>query len=295
MQVERWARKLSVAMLCAALGALLGCGAPGETDGGDEEVGELEQELTEISNCKGSARCSVGRRKAILDTHGTGVLTDVLTNTGRRDLTQEEVHGLGQSYLSGCKKDFCSLYWVGQYGGAYANVSRSDLQIWSSGKMAWVPLGDHSVRRLGGPPKAGHAVERRLIASNELENLWHPTHGGKGYAPLTGYSCTDAGDGCHYVTAADAPPNTPQGGKGYVAGIYKSGKQFFSMKHRVWVDAFWDDDPNTPASRKPGKAEWVYGYIPTAHGRVYAWVIRSVKIKEQDGSWTVHRGYVRKP
>jgi hypothetical protein len=252
--------------------------------------------LTEISNCKKSARCSVGRRKALLDSHGAGSLPDVLTNTGRRELGEAEVHVLGQSYLSGCRKDFCSLYWVGAQGGAYANVSRDHLKIWSSGKMAWVPLGTHSVRRLGGPPMAGHAVERRLVAGTELKNLWHPTHGGQGYAPLTGYSCTDIAEGtCHYVTAADAPPNTPQGGKGYVAGIYKSGKQFFSLKRRVWVDAFWDDDPSTAVNRKSGKVEWLYGYIPTAHGRVYAWVIRSVKIVEPDGSSTIYPGYVRKP
>ena len=293
MQLDPWARSFLFAVLCALTLPALGCVAGVDED---EDIAEFEAELTEISNCNNSARCSVGRRKALLDSHGAGSLPDVLTNTGRRDLGELEVHALGQSYLSGCKGDFCSLYWVGEHGGAYANVSRDDLKIWSSGKKEWVPLGDDSVRRLGGPPIAGHAVERRLVAGTEMKNLWHPTHGGDGYAPLTGYSCTDIAQGsCHYVTAADAPPNTPQGGKGYVAGIYKSGKEFFSLKRRVWVDAFRDDDPNTAANRSPGKVEWLYGYIPTEHGRVYAWVIRSVKIHEADGSWTVYPGYVRKP
>ena len=36
-----------------------------------------------------------GRRKALLDTHGAGSLSEVLTNTGRRELGELEVHALG--------------------------------------------------------------------------------------------------------------------------------------------------------------------------------------------------------
>ena len=81
MQVEPWARSLSVRPRCRVDVGAFGCAD--EVDD-DEDIAELDAELTEISNCKNSARCSVGRRKALLDSHGAGSLPDVLTNSGRR-------------------------------------------------------------------------------------------------------------------------------------------------------------------------------------------------------------------
>lgn len=255
----------------------------------DGETGTAASAVS-ASKCGGDPECSIGRPRAVLSVKGTS-LRNVLTSTGRRTLTEAEVNGTNKSYISGCRKNLCALYWVRPDGaGAYANVSRKFIRIWSGTQKRWYLATEGNVRRLGGPPVEGGARRRTLVADTTLADIFHPTNGGKGEAPLLGYSCANVGNGpCKYVVGADAPPNTRAGGKGYVAGIFQSGKAFYALDRKVEVDVFRRSD------RRPGKAEWIYGYVNTTNGRVYQWVIRSVRIQEKSGSWRTYPGYVRMP
>lgn len=254
----------------------------------DEETGTTTSALTG-GKCSSDPECSIGRPRAVLSVRGTA-LRNVLTNTGRRTLSEAEVN-TGKSYVSGCKKNLCAIYWVSANGaGSYANVPRKFLRVYSGTKKKWYSAADGAVRRLGGPVIKGSVRRRVFVASNALNDIWHPTHGGKGEAPLVGYSCTNIHNGpCKYVVGADAPPNTRDGGKGYVAGIFQAGKSFYALDRTVEVDVFRRSD------KRPGKAEWIYGYVSTTNGRIYQWVMRSVRIQEKNGSWRTYPGYIRTP
>ena len=81
------------------------------------------------------------------------------------------------------------------------------------------------------------------------------------------------------MSGADAPPNTPQGGKGYAAGIYianaRRNKVFHKLvaaRYKVRVASFRDTD------QAMGFSEWVYGYVNTGGGKVFLWVVRAIEL-----------------
>jgi hypothetical protein len=185
---------------------------------------------------------------------------------------------------------FCVLYWAPAKGwGRYANVNRRNVAVKRDGR--WVSAVGRDVRRLGGPPSRRARKIRELIASPSLNKIYHPTNGG-GAAPLFGYSCTDSPRGCNYVSAADAPPNTSQGGKGYSTGVYRSGTTFHTTDRAHRVPVFRSEAP-WGMPRFWGMARWVYGFIRTRRGPVWGWVIHSVRIKEPNGQVTTYPGYLR--
>jgi hypothetical protein len=253
-----------------------------------EEVASSEAALCD-SNPVTDPLTSAGRPKAKLSIAG-GILYNALTNEGRRDLSEYEVNTFGMTYVSGCVQNFCALYFKRYPSGyyAYANVSRQYILVDRNSDGCYVPATDTCVRRLGGPVVSGTTVARVLNANANLRDIWHKTHGGDGEAPLSGYAnntgpCTaNTCTTCAYVTGADAPPNTCEGGKGYVTGIYESGKPFNRLNRSTTVDVFRKSDG------APGKAEWVYGYVNTANGPVYMWVIRHANINGQ-----IYWGYVQ--
>jgi hypothetical protein len=261
---------------------LAGCNAEmGSPEAGDvsaDDVGSIQSALTCGATVQSSPEQSLGRPKAILT---GGTYLKALTNTGRRDLTEFEVNSGGLTYLSGCKGNFCNLYWVNNGAGAFANISRSRIKVWRDASNAYLPATDCDVRLLGGKPISGTGSERWLRANADLRDIWHNTN--DGLRPLTGgYSCPDINSGaCTIVGGADAPPNTPEGGKGYAAGIYMDGKTFYRLPRTVSVSVVRNYD------KAPGTAEWAYGYVKTSQGRVYMWVITKATIGTQ-----VYGGYM---
>ena len=241
------------------------------------------------SACGSSPLCSVPREPARLSVRGS-VAPGLTTNAGPRNVSENEVNSRGQSWLSGCMNNFCVLYWVAPDGlGRYANLPRSNVAVRRPRDTGpWVSAVGRGVRRLGGPPSRRRHQVRKLIAGPALNEIFHPTHGGRGRAALSGYSCTDPERGCNYVSAADAPPNTSQGGKGLTSGVFRSGTTFYAtdLTHRIPV---FRKDKNGAW----GMARWVYGFIRWRGGRVWCWVIESVRIKERNGRVTTYPGYLR--
>jgi len=242
----------------------------------------------------GDALCSVGREPARLSVRGA-VAHGLLTNDGPRNVSEQEVNS-GKSYLSGCVRSSCVLYWPPppQGEGRWAIVPRRNVAVrrprkggpWVSaaGKVAGERV---RVRRLGGAPSPRPHEIRKLIANPALKGIYHPTNGGGGHSPLLNYSCSDFREpGCRYVTIADAPPNTPQGGKGYTSGIYTSGTTFYATSLTTRV-------PILRIDKSKGMSRWVYGFIRWRGGRVWGWVIHSVRIREPNGSVTTYPGYLR--
>lgn len=247
--------------------------------------------------------CSVGREAAQLSVSGDAPLL-LTTNDGRREVSKHEVNSRGKASLSGCVNNYCVLYWVPprpDFEGRWAIVLRRNVLVrrprrggpwvrasgtWGAGKRVYV-------RRLGGPPiRQRHPIRRKLIANPALKGIYHRT-AGPGQSPLLNYSCSDFREpGCRYVTAADAPPNTPprgpgyRGGKGYTSGVYRSGTTFYATGLTTRVPVFRLDG-------REGMARWVYGFIRWRGRRVWGWVIHSVRIGERNGRVTTYPGYLR--
>lgn len=218
------------------------------------------------------------------------VAQGLTTNFGPRDVSEDEVNS-GRSYLSGCVNNYCVLYWQPPgLAGRWASLPVSNVAVRRPrGTGPWVSAVGRGVRPLGGPPSQGRYQTRKLIAGSALKEIYHPTNGGKGQAALFNYSCSDLPErGCKYVSAADAPPNTPQGGKGYTSGVYRSGTPFYATARASSVPVFRLDG----ATKRWGMARWVYGFIRWRGGRVWCWVIDSVRITEGNGSVTNYPGYL---
>ena len=212
------------------------------------------------------------------------------TNRGYLDISEANVDAFDNHWSSGCKGKFCVLYWQNSDGYfMYANVPRSIMQVRSNGVWRWAER--VCVRRLGNLPLEGGTVLRHLNPTHNLDDICHTDSTGSGCLPYSAYAFIsgpcESGGSCTYTTGADAPPmyriniaGKEYIGRGYTTGIYAAGKEFHRTSASVLVPVKRISDGAL------GQAEWIYGYVNVATGRVYMWVIRQATV-----NGTIYWGY----
>src|SRR4029079_2855459 len=99
---------------------------------------------------------------------GSAATARLRTNRGYLAISEANVDALGNHWASGCRGDFCVLYWQNSDGYfMYANVPRSILQVLSGG--VWRRANDVCVRRLGNLPLDEGTSLRHLNPTHNLD------------------------------------------------------------------------------------------------------------------------------